>query len=304
MPRLKIGNSLSMKYFGSPRSRRPYNSFSSAAPDTLETALISIKDHKELAPSDQKNILQTDVSVPEACSSKNKSIPIITQVDRINLGLTNVVSLQLHNPEAISPIPIFLPSTPSPFDLFGPLINAPIRPLSPTPIFLSSAASPFDFSDFGPLTNAPLPSLSELSELISTDRYNLCFTLVQDPLDSEKLFVSPPYSHDVNHYLDSQELISDMRNSILRSLIRHNLTCLIPYPHLKSYTLIPPLRPPDPCTWMNPPLRPPDPFTGTNLPFRLLYSGTIIDLDAMVLKRRFGKSIDNDIKTVIKLRIR
>ena len=145
MPDLQISNSLSMKYFCSPRSRRPYNSFSSAAPDTLETALISIKDHKELAPSDQKNILQTDVSVPEACSSKNKSIPIITQVDRINLGLTNVVSLQLHNPEAISPIPIFLPSTPSSFDSFGPLIEAPIRPLSPTPIFLSSAASPFDF---------------------------------------------------------------------------------------------------------------------------------------------------------------
>ena len=60
-------------------------------------------------------------SVPEACSSKNKSIPIITQVDRINLGLKNVVSLQLHNPEVIFPIPIFLPSTPSPFDSFGPL---------------------------------------------------------------------------------------------------------------------------------------------------------------------------------------
>ena len=119
-----------MKYFCSPRTRRPFNSFSSAAPDTVETALISIKDHKELAPSDQKSILQTDVSVPEACSSKNKSIPMITQVDRINLGLTNanVVNLQLHKPEAIFPLPIFLPSTPSPFDLFGPLITAPIRP--------------------------------------------------------------------------------------------------------------------------------------------------------------------------------
>ena len=134
MTRLKICNSLPIKYFSSPRTRRPCNSFSSAAPDTLETALISLKDHKELAPSDQNNILQTDVSVPEACSSKNKSVPIINQVDRINLGLTNVVSLQLHNPEAISPIPIFLPSIPSPFDSFGPLINAPIRPLSPKPI--------------------------------------------------------------------------------------------------------------------------------------------------------------------------
>ena len=85
MPGLKICNSLPIKYFCSPRTRRPF-------------------------------ILKTDVSVPDSCSSKNKSISIITQVDRIKLGLTNVVSLQLHNPEAISPIPIFLPSTPSPFD--------------------------------------------------------------------------------------------------------------------------------------------------------------------------------------------
>jgi len=304
MPRIKICNSFCTKYFSSPRNRRPCNSFSSAAPDTPETALNSLKDHKESPPSDQNNILQTDVSVPEACSSKNKSVPIISQADRTNLGLTNVVSLQLHNPEAISPIPIFLPSTPSPFDSFGPLINAPIRPLSPQPIFLSSTASPFDFSDFGPLTNAPLPSLSELPELISTGRYNLRFTLAPDPLDSEKLLVSPPCSHEVNHYLDSQELISDMRNSILRSLIHQNSSCLIPHPHLKADTLIPLLRPPDPCTWINPPLRPPDPFTGTNLPFRLLLLFTIIDQDAMVLNRRIGNSIDNNIKTAVKLRVR